>query len=67
MDELASAVEVKRRPIPAYWIIGIFIFVNTMICYFNRVNFSVVAATIIMFLTAPKALNAGEREARQAR
>jgi hypothetical protein len=67
MDDLASAAEVKRRPIPAYWIIGIFIFVNTMICCFDRVSFSVVAPTIIMFLTAPKALDAGEREARQAR
>ena len=67
MDDLASAAEVKRRTVPAYWIIGIFIFVNTMICYFDRVNFSVVAPAIIMFLTAPKALKGGEREARQAR
>jgi len=47
MDDLISAAEVKRRPIPTYWIIGLFIFVNTMICYFDRVNFSVAAPTIM--------------------
>jgi len=47
MTDLASAVEVKRRPIPTYWIIGVFVFVNTMICYFDRVNFSVAAPMII--------------------
>ncbi len=38
---------VKRRSFPAYWIIGFFVFVNTMICYFDRVNFSVAAPTIM--------------------
>jgi MFS transporter, ACS family, glucarate transporter len=47
MDDLVCATEVKRRPIPTYWIIGLFIFVNTMICYFDRVNFSVAAPTIM--------------------
>ncbi len=37
------AAEVKQPPIPAYWIIGLFVFANTMICYFDRVNFSVAA------------------------
>ncbi|HVP76582.1 MAG TPA: MFS transporter [Thermodesulfobacteriota bacterium] len=41
------AAEVKQRSIPAYWIIGLFVFVNTMICYFDRVNFSVAAPTIM--------------------
>ena len=47
MDDLVCATEVKRRPIPTYWIIGLFVFVNTMICYFDRVNFSVAAPTIM--------------------
>jgi ACS family glucarate transporter-like MFS transporter len=36
-----------RRGIPVYWAIGLFIFVNTMICYFDRVIFSVAAPTIM--------------------
>jgi sugar phosphate permease len=39
--------EVKQRFIPTYWIIGFLIFANTMICYFDRVNFSVAAPTIM--------------------
>ena len=42
-----GAAEVKQRSVPAYWIIGLFVFVNTMICYFDRVNFSVAAPTIM--------------------
>lgn len=41
------AAEVKQRSVPAYWIIGLFVFANTMICYFDRVNFSVAAPTIM--------------------
>jgi len=39
--------KVKGRSLPAYWIIGLFIFANTMICYFDRVNFSVAAPTLM--------------------
>ncbi len=39
--------EVKYRSFPAYWIIGFFVFANTMICYFDRVNFSVAAPTLM--------------------
>ncbi|MBM4325376.1 MAG: MFS transporter [Deltaproteobacteria bacterium] len=39
--------EVKQRFIPTYWVIGLLIFANTMICYFDRVNFSVAAPTIM--------------------
>ena len=42
-----AIAEVKQRSLPAYWIIGFFIFANTMICYFDRVNFSVAAPTIM--------------------
>ena len=42
-----AAAEVKQRSVPAYWIIGLFVFANTMICYFDRVNFSVAAPTIM--------------------
>ena len=41
------AAEVKQRFVPTYWIIGFFVFANTMICYFDRVNFSVAAPTIM--------------------
>ena len=41
------AAEGKQRSIPVYWIIGLFVFANTMICYFDRVNFSVAAPTIM--------------------
>jgi hypothetical protein len=41
------AVEAKQRSVPTYWIIGFFVFANTMICYFDRVNFSVAAPTIM--------------------
>ena len=37
----------RQRSVPTYWIIGLFIFANTMICYFDRVNFSVAAPTIM--------------------
>jgi MFS family permease len=37
----------SRRTIPIYWTIGLFIFVNTMICYFDRVIFSVAAPAIM--------------------
>lgn len=47
MTDSARVEEVKRQRVPTYWIIGIFIFVNTMICYFDRVNFSVAAPTIM--------------------
>jgi MFS family permease len=47
MTDSPRPEESKRKPVPAYWIIGIFIFVNTMICYFDRVNFSVAAPTIM--------------------
>jgi sugar phosphate permease len=47
MTDLARAADGKGRSVPTYWIIGIFIFVNTMICYFDRVNFSVAAPTIM--------------------
>jgi MFS transporter, ACS family, glucarate transporter len=47
MTEPARAEKLRRKPVPAYWTIGIFIFVNTMICYFDRVNFSVAAPTIM--------------------
>jgi MFS transporter, ACS family, glucarate transporter len=47
MTDLARAAEGKGRSVPTYWIIGIFIFLNTMICYFDRVNFSVAAPTIM--------------------
>jgi len=47
MTDSPRLEESKRKPVPAYWIIGIFIFVNTMICYFDRVNFSVAAPTIM--------------------
>ncbi len=46
MSDHVSA-ETKQRSVPTYWIIGLFIFVNTMICYFDRVNFSVAAPTIM--------------------
>jgi ACS family glucarate transporter-like MFS transporter len=39
--------KVKGRSLPAYWMIGLFIFTNTMICYFDRVNFSVAAPTLM--------------------
>jgi len=42
-EELLSPVDVRQRSVPVYWIIGLFVFVNTMICYFDRVNFSVAA------------------------
>ncbi len=47
--EISDRIEagVKQRAVPAYWIIGLFVFVNTMICYFDRVNFSVAAPTIM--------------------
>jgi ACS family glucarate transporter-like MFS transporter len=41
------AAEAKQRSVPTYWIIGLFVFANTMICYFDRVNFSVAAPTIM--------------------
>ncbi len=44
-DRVAAGA--KQRFVPAYWIIGLFIFMNTMICYFDRVNFSVAAPTIM--------------------
>jgi MFS family permease len=49
MDQSISDADVKRRALPAYWIIGFFVFVNTMICYFDRVNFSVAAPTIMKY------------------
>src|SRR5512137_289769 len=42
-----AAAEVKQRRVPTYWIIGLLVFANTMICYFDRVNFSVAAPTIM--------------------
>jgi ACS family glucarate transporter-like MFS transporter len=42
-----AAAEVRQRFVPTYWIIGLLIFTNTMICYFDRVNFSVAAPTIM--------------------
>jgi ACS family glucarate transporter-like MFS transporter len=36
-----------RRILPVYWVIGLFVFINTMICYFDRVIFSVAAPTIM--------------------
>ncbi len=47
--EISDRIETgaKQRVVPAYWIIGLFVFVNTMICYFDRVNFSVAAPTIM--------------------
>ena len=47
MKDVSSPVDVKQGSIPAYWIIGLFVFVNTMICYFDRVNFSVAAPAIM--------------------
>jgi len=47
MTDSQRAEGSKRKPVPAYWVIGIFVFLNTMICYFDRVNFSV-AAPVIM-------------------
>ncbi len=41
------APKMEQRSVPAYWIIGFFVFANTMICYFDRVNFSVAAPTIM--------------------
>lgn len=38
---------VKHRSFPTYWAIGLFVFTNTMICYFDRVNFSIAAPTIM--------------------
>lgn len=37
----------QRRAVPVYWIIGLFVFTSTMICYFDRVNFSVAAPAIM--------------------
>lgn len=48
MDPISDAA-VKPRALAAYWIIGFFIFLNTMICYFDRVNFSVAAPTIMKY------------------
>lgn len=31
-------VEVRQGRVPTYWIIGLLVFANTMICYFDRVN-----------------------------
>jgi hypothetical protein len=42
-----AAAEVRQRSVPVYWIIGLLVFANTMICYFDRVNFSVAAPTIM--------------------
>lgn len=39
----------KSYSLPAYWVIGFLVFANTMICYFDRVNFSVAAPTIMKF------------------
>ncbi len=39
----------KKRLLPAYWTIGFFIFINTMICYFDRVIFSVTAPAIMKY------------------
>jgi MFS transporter, ACS family, glucarate transporter len=49
MDHSIGDATVKRRALPAYWIIGLFVFFNTMICYFDRVNFSVAAPTIMKY------------------
>ena len=47
MQDSSSPVVVKQRSVPVYWIIGLFVFVNTMICYFDRINFSVAAPEIM--------------------
>jgi MFS family permease len=39
----------NRRTLPVYWTIGLFIFVNTIICYFDRVIFSVAAPAIMKY------------------
>ncbi len=48
MEQSNHAAAIKKgHSVPAYWIVGVLIFVNTMICYFDRVNFSVAAPTIM--------------------
>ena len=47
MKDSSPPVDAKQRSVPVYWIIGLFVFVNTMICYFDRVNFSVAAPAIM--------------------
>lgn len=47
IDDARGTRTTSRHILPVYWIIGLFIFVNTMICYFDRVIFSVAAPTIM--------------------
>jgi sugar phosphate permease len=47
MQDCSPPADEKQRSVPVYWIIGIFVFVNTMICYFDRVNYSVAAPAIM--------------------
>lgn len=49
MDKTGATGPTNQRILPVYWVIGIFIFVNTMICYFDRVIFSVAAPTIMKY------------------
>jgi MFS family permease len=49
MKDSSPPEDVKQRAVPVYWIIGLFVFVNTMICYFDRVNFSVAAPAIMKY------------------
>ena len=51
MNQQLGTAEGSRRTLPAYWTIGLFIFVNTIICYFDRVIFSVAAPTIMKYFT----------------
>jgi ACS family glucarate transporter-like MFS transporter len=47
IEETIVTRTTNQRILPVYWIIGLFIFINTMICYFDRVIFSVAAPTIM--------------------
>jgi ACS family glucarate transporter-like MFS transporter len=47
IDETNVTRTTNQCILPVYWIIGLFIFINTMICYFDRVIFSVAAPTIM--------------------
>lgn len=49
MSELNMVVEKTKVKFRVYYMIGVLIFVNTLIVYFDRVNISIVAPTMMKF------------------